>query len=64
MWASNQTVNLYTFKGLEKTAGPDYGKPKYQWAGLPIIDGKADPHPSRTTVFSRYQIQLGARYTF
>ncbi len=59
----NQTVNLYTFKGLEKTAGPDYGKPKYQWAGLPIIDGKADPSVP-DNVFSRYQIQLGARYTF
>ncbi len=59
----NQTVNLYTFKGLEKTAGPNYGKPKYQWAGLPVTDGKANPFVA-DNILSRWQLQLGLRYTF
>jgi hypothetical protein len=60
---TNQTVNLYTFKGLEATAGPDQGKPKYLWSGLKVTDGKADPFQP-DNILSRWQMQLGVRYTF
>ena len=65
IWNSgiNQTVNLVTFKGLEKTAGADYGKAKYQWNGLPVHDGKADPFVA-DNILSRWQMQFGVRYTF
>jgi hypothetical protein len=59
----NQTVNMLTFKGLEKTVGSDYGKPKYQWTGLKVTDGKADPFQP-DNILSRWQMQLGVRYTF
>jgi hypothetical protein len=59
----NQTVNLFTFKGLVKTAGPDYGKPLYQWTGLPVNNGKADPFVA-DNILSRWQMQFGVRYTF
>jgi hypothetical protein len=59
----NQTVNLVTFKGLEKTVGADYGKAKYQWTGLKVTDGKADPFQP-DNILSRWQMQLGVRYTF
>jgi hypothetical protein len=59
----NQTVNLLTFKGLEKTVGADYGKAKYQWTGLKVTDGKADPFQP-DNILSRWQMQLGVRYTF
>lgn len=60
---TNQTVNLLTFKGLEKTVGADYGKPKYQWTGLKVTDGTADPFQP-DNILSRWQMQLGIRYTF
>jgi hypothetical protein len=59
----NQTVNLLTFKGLEKTVGADYGKAKYQWTGLKVTDGVADPFQP-DNLLSRWQMQLGLRYTF
>jgi hypothetical protein len=59
----NQTVTMLTFKSFETAAGPDYGKPRYQWAGLPVTDGKADP-TSPDNILSRWQMQLGLRYTF
>jgi hypothetical protein len=59
----NQTVNLVTFKGLDKTVGPDYGKPHYVWSGLPVNDGKADPFQP-DNILSRWQLQLGIRYNF
>jgi hypothetical protein len=59
----NQTVNLYTFKGLETTAGADLGKPKYQFTGLKVTDGKADPFQP-DNILSRWQMQFGVRYTF
>jgi hypothetical protein len=53
----NQTVNLMTFHSIETTAGPDYGKPRYQWGGT------FDPfQPDNIT--SRWQAQLGIRYSF
>jgi len=59
----NQTVNMLTFKGLEKTVGADYGKAKYQWTGLKVTDGVADPFQP-DNLLSRWQMQLGIRYTF
>ena len=59
----NQTVNMLTFKGLEKTVGADYGKAKYQWTGLKVTDGVADPFQP-DNILSRWQMQLGIRYTF
>jgi len=59
----NQTVNMLTFKGLEKTVGADYGKAKYQWTGLKVTDGAADPFQP-DNILSRWQMQLGIRYTF
>jgi Carboxypeptidase regulatory-like domain len=59
----NQTVTMLTFKSFETAAGADYGKPRYQWAGLPLRDGKADP-TSPDNILSRWQMQLGLRYTF
>ncbi len=59
----NQTVNLLTFKGLNKNVGADYGKPIYQWTGLKVTDGKADPFQP-DNLLSRWQMQLGVRYTF
>lgn len=55
----NQTVNFVTFKGLEKTVGPNYGKAKYQWTGLQVA-GPFLPD----NLLSRWQMQLGVRYTF
>lgn len=60
---TNQTVNLVTFKGLEKTPGANYGKAKYQWTGLKVTDGVADPFQA-DNLLSRWQMQLGVRYTF
>ena len=59
----NQTVNMLGFKGLTKTVGADYGKPLYQWLGLPINNGKADPFQP-DNILSRWQVQLGIRYNF
>ncbi len=63
----NQTVNLLTFNSLEArgtaAANPDYGKPRYQWTNQKVTDGKADPFTA-DNIFSRYQMQLGIRYTF
>lgn len=59
----NQTVNLFTFKGLDKTAGPNYGKAHYVWSGLPV-DGKGVANPFQPdNILSRYQVQFGIRYT-
>ena len=58
----NQTVNLEQFRGLTTTAGPDYGKPRYQWLGAPVTDGIADPFIP-DDLLSRWQMQLGIRYT-
>jgi len=51
----NQTVNFMRFHSIE-TTGPDAGKPRYQWTGAssPFV---AD------NLLSRYQMQLGIRYT-
>lgn len=59
----NQTVNLLTLKGFVTTPGADYGKPKYNWAVYPITDGKADPFQP-DNLLSRWQAQLGFRYSF
>lgn len=60
----NQTVNMVTFAGLDKTAGPDFGKPHYylQSSTVKVTDGKADPFVS-DNILSRWQMQLGIRYT-
>ena len=57
----NQTVNILQFRGLDKTVGPDYGKPHYQWLGLKVTDGVADPFQP-DNILSRWQMQLGIRY--
>ena len=54
---TNQTVNLLTFHSIETAAGADRGKPRYQWGGtfqqfLP------------DNITSRWQAQLGVRYSF
>ena len=59
----NQTVNMFTFKGLDKTVGPNYGKAKYEWVGLKTTDGVADPFQP-DNILSRWQVQFGLRYTF
>ena len=58
----NQPVNLFQFRGLDKTVGPDYGKARYQWLGLKVTDGVADPFQP-DNILSRWQMQLGLRYT-
>ena len=58
----NQTVNLFTFKGLDKTPA-NYGKAHYQWSGLPVDNnGHASPFQP-DNILSRYQVQFGIRYT-
>ncbi len=65
---ANQTVILYQFHSLEETPGPDFGKPRYQLQSstVKIRGGKAYPfladdlQPGRV---SRWQLQLGVRYT-
>lgn len=59
----NQTVNMLTFRSFETAPGPDYGKARYQWAGLKVTDGKAEP-TFPDNILSRWQAQLGVRYTF
>jgi hypothetical protein len=60
----NQTVNMYTFKGLDKTAGADFGKPLYQLqtSTVRVTDGVANPFVI-DNILSRWQFQLGLRYT-
>ncbi len=53
---ANQTVNLLQFRSFETTPGPNYGKPRYQWLGL------TDPFQP-DNILSRWQMQLGLRYT-
>jgi outer membrane receptor for ferrienterochelin and colicin len=58
----NQTVTVVSFKGLEKTLGPDYGKPRY---ALTLPGSNVNPTPYLPdNILSRWQMQLGARYTF
>ena len=58
----NQTVNVVSFKGLEKTVGPDYGKPRY---ALTLPGSNASPAPFLPdNILSRWQMQLGLRYMF
>ena len=59
---ANQTVSPEQFRGFVTTPGPDYGKAKYQWLGAPITDGIADPFVN-DDLLSRWQMQLGIRYT-
>jgi hypothetical protein len=59
----NQTVNLLTFKGLDKRVGADYGKPHYQWTGLKVSGDKANPFQP-DNILSRWQMQLGVRFTY
>jgi len=59
----NQTVNMLTFKGLETAPGPDYGKPRYNWVGLKVKDEVANPFQA-DNILSRWQMQIGLRYTF
>lgn len=51
----NQTVNLIKFHSIE-TTGPNAGRPRYQWLGMsnPFVPDN---------LLSRYQMQLGFRYT-
>jgi hypothetical protein len=60
----NQTVNMYTFSGLDKTAGVDFGKPRYliQPSTVRVTDSVADPFLI-DNILSRWQLQLGLRYT-
>jgi hypothetical protein len=60
----NQTVSMYTFSGLDKTAGADFGKPRYiiQPSTVRVTDGVADPFVI-DNILSRWQLQLGLRYT-
>jgi hypothetical protein len=55
---TNQTVNLVQFHSIENTVGsPNYGKPRYRWLGIsnPFVPDN---------ILSRWQAQLGLRYTF
>lgn len=52
----NQTVNMLQFRSFETAAGANYGKPRYQWLGL------TDPFQP-DNILSRWQMQLGIRYT-
>lgn len=58
----NQTVNMFQFYDIV-TSGADIGKPRYRWLGLKTTDGKADPFQP-DNLLSRWQMQLGVRYTF
>ena len=51
----NQTANLIKFHSIE-TTGPNAGKARYQWTGSfsPYVPDN---------LLSRYQMQLGIRYT-
>ena len=61
--ASLSSANLLTFKGLTTTAGPDYGKARYQLgSNVKFTDGKADPC-TPDNLLSRWQMQIGIRYT-
>jgi hypothetical protein len=53
---ANQTVNLLQFRSFETASGPNYGKARYQWLGL------TDPFQP-DNILSRWQMQLGLRYT-
>ena len=53
---ANQTVNLLQFRSFETAPGADYGKARYQWLGV------TDPFQPDDTL-SRWQMQLGIRYT-
>jgi len=54
---------MLTFKGLETAPGPDYGKPRYNWVGLKVKDEVANPFQA-DNILSRWQMQIGLRYTF
>jgi len=53
---ANQTVNVLQFRSFETAAGPNYGKPRYQYTGQP------DPFQP-DNILSRWQMQFGVRYT-
>jgi hypothetical protein len=48
---------IYNFDSIETTAGPDYGKPRYQWTN------PSDPSVPSNTI-SRWSANFGIRYTF
>lgn len=58
----NQTFNLLNFHSIETTPGPDYGKARYTVPNIKVTDGKADPFVP-DNILSRWQAQLGIRYT-
>jgi hypothetical protein len=60
----NQNVFMYTFTGLDKTPGANYGKPHYslQSSTVKVTDAVADPFVP-DNILSRWQMQLGIRYT-
>jgi hypothetical protein len=68
-WGTFKTVNrttLLKFEGIETTAGPNQGKPKYSF---PYLDATnqiplTTSFQNSTSAASRFQVQLGVRYIF
>lgn len=60
----NQNVFMLNFAGLDKGAGANFGKPHYylQSSTVKVTDSKADPFVP-DNILSRWQMQLGVRYT-
>lgn len=53
---------MLNFHSIETTPGPDYGKARYTIPNIKVTDGKADPFVP-DNILSRWQAQLGVRYT-
>jgi hypothetical protein len=57
------SANLLTFNSITTVTGADYGKARYQLgSGIKMTDSKADPFTA-DNILSRWQMQLGIRYT-
>ena len=60
----NQNVTMYNFRGLDKVACADFGKPHYEISPstVRLTERKAD-HFVPDNILTRWAMQLGIRYT-